>query len=298
MARDGLPVQLGEIQETLLISVYLRALETKRADGIIRDHKAVEIVRSVDYDFGKFDNAWYLQIGIAVATEIIDEAVKNFLAHHRKATVVNLGAGLDGRFMRMDDGRVRWFDLDLPDAMELRRQFYQESERNRFLAGSLFDDSWIDEIGPCNGRDVLLIAEGVFEYFAENDVRKFLSRVATRLAGAELLFESISPTYVGQERLVPAVNQTRAKLRWGIHSGRELESWDPRYEFLDEWSCIDRHPSRWGLLFYLCQMPWWHDLASEAMKITRLRLRGRDPPCIADRGGTESQSEPGVFTVV
>ena len=62
------------------------------------------------------------------------------------ATVVVLGAGLDGRFWRVDNGQVTWFDLDMPEVIRLRQRYYTESERNRFLAKSIFDFTWINDV--------------------------------------------------------------------------------------------------------------------------------------------------------
>jgi hypothetical protein len=55
-------------------------------------------------------------------TAIIDFWVREFLAAHPAATVVELGTGLNTRFERVDNGQVHWFDLDLPDTIELRRK--------------------------------------------------------------------------------------------------------------------------------------------------------------------------------
>ncbi len=266
-------IRLGEVQETLLIPLYMRALETQRPDAICRDEQALEIVGSIDYDFSKFDDAAILQLDIAIRTEILDEVTVAFMARHPDAIVVNLGAGLDGRFLRLDNGQVTWFDLDLPDVIELRRQFFTETARNRFLAKSFLEESWIDDLCRKESQPVLLLAEGVTPYLEERHVRELCALIATRLPGAEFVFQSISPNYVNRQDIVPAVNRTKAVFKWGITSGRELEKWDPRYEFLAEWAFIDRHRLRWWSV-----RKWWFlppvycDLR-DVMKITYVRFR-------------------------
>ena len=104
---------LQEVSETLLITVYLRNLETKRENGIIKDDKSVEIVNSIDYDFSQF-NSQLNQAIIAIRTEIIDEAVKNFISQNPDAIVVSLVTGLSTRFFRVDNGSINWFSIDLP----------------------------------------------------------------------------------------------------------------------------------------------------------------------------------------
>jgi O-methyltransferase involved in polyketide biosynthesis len=50
---------------------------------------------------------------------------------------------LNTRFERVDNGEVRWFDLDLPDSMTLRKQFFKETERRKFITGSALEKDWI-----------------------------------------------------------------------------------------------------------------------------------------------------------
>lgn len=37
----------------------------------------------------------------------------------------NLGCGLDTTFERVDNGLLQWYDLDLPDAVELRKGTFE-----------------------------------------------------------------------------------------------------------------------------------------------------------------------------
>ena len=48
-------------------------------------------------------------------TILLDQMVGAFLEEHPDATVVNIACGLDTRVYRLDNGQVRWYNLDLPD---------------------------------------------------------------------------------------------------------------------------------------------------------------------------------------
>jgi hypothetical protein len=61
-------------------------------------------------------------------------------------------------------------------------------------------------------------------------------------------------------------------LKWGIRSGREIEYWDPQFRFINEWTCVDRHPRRWGWLSAYFQLPGIHEMAGSLMKVTHVRL--------------------------
>jgi len=47
-------VDLGPVQETLLIPLLGRAVKTQKGNGLIQDRKAVEIVDALDYDVSKW----------------------------------------------------------------------------------------------------------------------------------------------------------------------------------------------------------------------------------------------------
>src|SRR6185437_1910941 len=44
---------------------------------------------------------------------------------------------------RVDNGQVHWFDLDLPDTIELRRSFFADTGRRRMVAASVLDEDWL-----------------------------------------------------------------------------------------------------------------------------------------------------------
>jgi O-methyltransferase involved in polyketide biosynthesis len=118
--------RLGAVQETLFIPLAARAREARRKRPVLRDPKAVEMVRSIDYDTAKYRPGMGGRFTV-LRTAIIDFWVRSFLAAHPAATVVEIGTGLNTRFERVDNGQVHWFDLDLPDTIELRRTFFADT---------------------------------------------------------------------------------------------------------------------------------------------------------------------------
>jgi O-methyltransferase involved in polyketide biosynthesis len=83
---------------------------------------------------------------------------------------VSIGARLDTTFERIDNGSIHWYDLDVPDVIELRRQFIAETERSRYIPKSVFDLSWFEDIGSST-LGLLFVACGAFQYFAEKQVK-------------------------------------------------------------------------------------------------------------------------------
>ncbi len=268
-----IPARLGGVPETLMIPLAMRAAESRRSDAIIHDPTAERIVAAVDYDFTPLAGAWITQADVAVRTEIIDEMVQAMLARYPRLVVANLGAGLDGRFDRLDDGHVRWFDIDLPEVIELRRTFFTESDRRQLIPRSLLDFAWIDDLVRQPDENVLVIAEGVLHYFPEREVRGLMTQIADRLPGADLVVHTTSPACVGYQSRNRVFKTFQAPFAWGITSARELTTWDPRIEFVSEEAFVDRHPRRWRWLRWAKAIPGIGTELRASMKIAHLRFR-------------------------
>jgi hypothetical protein len=139
---DRLQARLGAVQETLFIPLAARARETRRKRPVLRDPKAVEMVESIDYDTAKYGRGAGGSVTV-LRTAIFDMWVRAFLAGNPAGTVVEIGTGLNTRFERVDNGVLRWIDLDLPDTIGLRRSFFSDTGRRRMVAASVLDETWL-----------------------------------------------------------------------------------------------------------------------------------------------------------
>ncbi|MEU1280939.1 class I SAM-dependent methyltransferase [Streptomyces sp. NPDC005805] len=217
--------ELGEIQETLLIPLYARAVETRKRHGMLSDPRAVEMVDSLDYDFSRFDGARSL-LGSNVRTLLIDAWVAEFLGRHPDGTVVEIGTGLNTRFERLDNGRTHWFDLDLPDVIDLRRAFFEDTPRRRMLAGSVDAPEWTAAVRERPGP-YFLAAEAVLIYLEEARVRAVFEMIARELPGAWLALETASGRMVGTQDSHDVLSKVAARMHWQCDDPAEILSWVP-----------------------------------------------------------------------
>jgi O-methyltransferase involved in polyketide biosynthesis len=232
--------KLNGVPETMLIPLRARYLESKKENGIISDPKSIEILDQIAYDFsGKKEVSKGSQIGVAVRTEILDEQTNHFLSEHPDAVVVNLGCGLDTRFHRLDNGSVLWFDLDVQEAIELRKKFFDETDRFKFIPKSVTDFSWFETIPK--DKPLLFLAEGLLMYFTEEEVKELLGNIGSTFQGAEMLFEAMSPWIAKRTDKHPDVNKYNATFKWGVKTGAELEEWNRGIDFIEEWYYLGRH---------------------------------------------------------
>ncbi len=136
--------KLQGLPETMLIPLWARAVETERKQSIIKDFKAQQIIKKIDYDFSRFKKSWLSQVGISVRTMLLDEATRSFLQRNPEAVIINLGSGLDTRYERLKDENIAfWYDVDVPESLVLRRMFFSEGKKNSCIALSCLDESWI-----------------------------------------------------------------------------------------------------------------------------------------------------------
>lgn len=219
-------VRLGTVQETLLIPLYGRAVENRKQDAVLRDPRAEEIVASIDYDFGRFDNLPSL-IGAVLRTSLFDRWVTEFLAERPDGTVVEIGTGLNTRYERVDNGRTRWFDLDLPDVIELRRTFFDDTPRRTMVAASVIDETWADAVAAESDGPYFFPAEAVLPYLAEPDVRHVVDLLAERFPGSLLALDTAGPSVISRQSEHDALSKVEAKMLWACADPADLAEWQP-----------------------------------------------------------------------
>lgn len=225
---------LGEVQETMMIPLLGRALETKKRYSILNDPKSVEIVESLNYDFSRFADKDSLRsmMRTTVRTAIIDQVVKGFIQKNPDATIVELGCGLNTRFERTDNGRIKWFDLDMPDSYEVWKNFFSESERRKYLACSAFDMDWMVKVVDTNPSAVLFISEASIIYFPEEMVRQLFFGLCKHFPGQHYLFDSASKEFVKNLAANDALKFLSARMKWGMDNIKGLEQWEPSIKVL------------------------------------------------------------------
>jgi O-methyltransferase involved in polyketide biosynthesis len=270
--------KLSEVSETMLITLYLRAMESQRPDALIKDEKAVELVSQMNYDF-----SWTKRVPMSEVNKVtiilrnweFDRYVRDFLRHFPEAVVVHIGCGLDTRFERVDNGHVHWYDLDLPEVIQLRKELIgTEAGRYHLLVCSVFDNQWL-EVLSVHKCPFLFVAEGVSMYFDEGQVRRLFFLLRDNFPGAELVFDAFSPFHIWRSNLqirFTKISDRFPRLCWGLWNGHEVESWGEGILLLDDWGYLDSSEPRLSFYRYIRHFP----IAAKAGRIYHYRLGRTD----------------------
>lgn len=206
--------------ETMLQSFYARAKYSKSKGHKFYDAKAVELVDKIDYDFSTADKDNTMSGGVIARTLVFDELVKDFIEKNPECTVVNIACGLDTRFYRMDNGKITWYNLDLPETIAIRDTIYQESGRVSTIGVSALDPAWAKQV-KVRGK-MLFIIEGLSMYLTEQENACILKIIRENFDNAYVLMECIAKMWVKREGVEKSIQQTGAKFVFGADSFQDL----------------------------------------------------------------------------
>lgn len=223
------------IAETLLITVYSRAIESQKPNPIINDPIAIDLVARLPYDFRHFDNKPSTSVGVAIRANYFDEQAKQFLNKHPDGVIVNLGCGLDTRLQRLGATAqyTPFYSLDIQEVIELRQQYLPPLANETLITDSMFDTAWLQQLKAKHPQQpVLLLAEGVMMYFDASQNKQFLNHVADHLERAYLHFDCPSLFFSTKSEHHSTVKYTKARFRFGLDDPKTLQMWDGRWQYL------------------------------------------------------------------
>ena len=206
--------------ETMLQSFYARAKYSRKKNAKFYDAKAIELVDKIDYDFSKAEKDSTMSNGVIARTIVFDELVKDFINKNPDCTVVNIACGLDTRFYRMDNGRIIWYNIDLPETIEVRDAIYHESGRVSTIGISATDPAWADKV--TKREKMLFIIEGLSMYLTSDENAQMLSIIRDKFDNATVLMECLAKKWVNKEHTEKSIQDTGAKFVFGADTFDDL----------------------------------------------------------------------------
>jgi methyltransferase (TIGR00027 family) len=124
-----------------------------------------------------------LQNMIAARTQHLDESVRKFSSGKEKFNVVNIGAGYDSRFWRLNLANAVIYDLDLPVMLHERKRIFDYSKNNSIhnvdidLEIQSIDQVLLEKSDFDSGLPTFFIWEGGSMYFLEENIDVILSSI-------------------------------------------------------------------------------------------------------------------------
>ena len=205
------------VADTLYLPLTARIYVSEYFPDYFHDEKALSLKGEIPYETIRNKTSEYFEMAGACRFRELDRMVADYIRKHRGCNIVNLGCGLETSYFRLRpaEDAAQFYEMDLPEVIDVRRRVLQETPNEHLIAGDLFDLSWADTIDRT--RPTLLTVIGVFQYFDEARVLPFLRQVKELFPGVGIIFDAMTHaalTYANNH--VKKTGNASASMHFGV----------------------------------------------------------------------------------
>ncbi len=261
---------LTPVEETALLTLYARALDSRWARPILGDTLADETVAQLDYDFSGLGVQTSVVCQTALRAKMLDDRIRAFVTRHPDAVVVDLGAGLDSAVHRVAPvATVDWYSVDLPGISVLRDRVLPPLPQAHTVAASLVDPDWTDPIP--SDRPTFVVADGLFAFLTEPVIAGIFRRITDHFTSGEGAFNDYGRIgWISRAALkfYPQKMYKDVGSQWGypgFKDARHPQTRSPRLRLVEE-SSLAHQPE-------VDRFPGWLRVATRLSGLTKATAR-------------------------
>lgn len=219
-----------KVSNTLLIPLACKAEESRQKHPIIVDNVACDILEKTHFDIKKYKNKKTSRVGTAIRAKYFDSEVIAFIGKNEKPVIISLGCGLDARYQRIGDiaKKAKFYYIDLADVIEARKKLIPCHENEKYLAGSILDNGWIDEVKRelHHDENLFFLIEGVLMYFPEKQVRNIFNNLCENFSKSRIIFDMLNSWLSKNSAKHDTVKNSGAEFSFGLDDEKEIERWN------------------------------------------------------------------------
>ncbi|MFJ4653328.1 class I SAM-dependent methyltransferase [Nocardia sp. NPDC088792] len=222
---------LNQLEETLLITLWAKALDSKFAIPMLGDTRSAEIADRIDYDFATLKIKDSLTYETALRSKKLDDAVRAFTAAHPDAVVLDLGCGLDPRMDRCQPtAGIDWYDVDFPDVVALRPEFLPEP--SHLVGADVTTADWL--AGIPRDRPAMIVAEGLIPFLPGDAFQVLARTLTTHFGTGEIALNGYTRFAAWAMKYHPTIKALGITAAAGFDDPREPETWGAGLTLVDE----------------------------------------------------------------
>ena len=229
-------MNLEGVEKTMLLTLFAKAQHSQELNHKFYDPMAIDVISKIDYDFTLANKDSTMQMGVIARTIVLDDLVSNYIARHPNCTIVNIASGMDTRFNRLDNGIIKWYNVDLENSANYRLKYIEDTERVKTLAYSAMDPGWAQEIEI--RKDVLFIVEGLTMYLNQKDVKDIINVIDSNFDKCTVFMEIMPPISVKNTKEA-SIEDTDSKFIWCVEKGNELTKLNPNFKWIKDINLFD-----------------------------------------------------------
>jgi O-methyltransferase involved in polyketide biosynthesis len=190
-------VHKSTIESTMIGPLWARAKFGALYPEILKDSRAEILLKQVYEMYPDQQDEFMLlekfmneiaSLSFLYRARKFDDEIREFKFIHPFATIINLGCGLDTSDLRIGDKKLKWYQIDLPEAIDFREKLIPSAPNSKNIAKSIFDYSWFEDVEFDEKRGVIIFAAGLLNYFQENQLKDLCKNLANYFTGATYLF--------------------------------------------------------------------------------------------------------------
>jgi O-methyltransferase involved in polyketide biosynthesis len=222
------------LEESLFLTLYARALDSRRPQPILGDTTADQIVRTTDYEYDKLHIDTNLILSVALRARKLDQVAQDFITRHPNAVGLDLGAGLDTRFERLaPPATVDWYDVDFPAVAAARQRLIPEHPNAHVIGADVRDPDWLDTVP--NDRPAVIVADGMMAFLSQDELVSLWNRLIDHFPSGELVFNSYTRFAIWIAQHARGTKTVADQVKFpGMDDPRAPEGWNPRLHLVRE----------------------------------------------------------------
>lgn len=206
---------LKGLEDTLYIPLMARIYASKKFPEFFYDEKALSLESFIPTNEIKENSTEYFYMASVCRQYTIDKKIRRFIETKDLSNVVFLGAGLETAYNRIGNKTVNFYQVDLPDVIEVRRSLLGEAENECLISGDMFSLDWIKEVDI--SLPTLLVVSGVYQYFKEEKILSMISDMKDRITNGELVFDATNSAGLKlANKYVKKTGNKDAQMHFGI----------------------------------------------------------------------------------
>jgi len=212
---------MNSVNKTLYIPLYGKAFVSKKR-LFLDDKKAEEIWESEGFLLkGKSKSKW-LAYYMGVRSAVFDEWLKQQMAKTPEAVIIQIGCGMDSRILRVESEKHKWYDVDFPEVLQERKQYYAETDNYKMIAGDVRDCSWLTGI-PEN-RHAIIVMEGVSMYLTIQDMHNLTNSLCNHFKNLVFLMDAYTTFAAKMSKRRNPINDVGVTEVYGIDNPQAYQN--------------------------------------------------------------------------
>lgn len=179
---------LSGVEDTLYIPLVARIYVSENFPGFFYDEKALSLKQYIPTNLIEKNASEYFHMASVCRQDVIDKKIIKFLEENKNCNIVFLGAGLETAYNRINNKEANFYQVDLPDVIDIRKRVLGNSENEKLISGDMFTLEWIKEIDT--NLPTMIAVSGVYQYFYKDKIVDMIKKMKYIFPKGELVFDA------------------------------------------------------------------------------------------------------------